>query len=152
MPIRNLTPHGVSLYHAPSLAQMQPLSFDRTGGGWLMVVGASYCRWDKADTPARVSELKSDEHTIKVPELVDYEGPGALGTALALRGLPVRSVAYGPISDLPDQIDGTYLIVSLLVVQAAKAAGRTTADLLTPGDLVRDERGEIVGCTCFYRW
>jgi hypothetical protein len=42
--------------------------------------------------------------------------------------------------------------VSAMVVDAARRLGRSTADLLTMGDVIRDPKGEIVGVTSFYRW
>jgi hypothetical protein len=64
--------------------------------------------------------------------------------------VPVVSTTYGEITGLPEQQlqqDGTpavYYIVSSLVVQAAKRDGRR--DLLFPTDMVRDEKGRLIGC------
>ena len=56
---------------------------------------------------------------------------------------PVR---YGAVEGLPG-FDGVHgYIVSALTVSAARAQGRTVADLFTPGDLVRDESGQPIGC------
>jgi hypothetical protein len=45
-----------------------------------------------------------------------------------------------------------FYIVSLPLLAAARAEGRTTSDLLTPGDLVRTKEGALAGVTSFYRW
>jgi hypothetical protein len=64
--------------------------------------------------------------------------------------VPVVRTTYGEITGLPKQQlqqDGTptvYYIVSSLVVQAAKRDGRR--DLLFPTDMVRDEKGRLIGC------
>lgn len=161
MPILNLTPHAISLYHAPDL--VDPLAFERAGGGFLIVGGTSpeggfrmhgYSRWFPQSISARVSEERSDVVALQVPSLEDYQGPGELpgGGIWATRDIPVRTVRHGAITGLPDPADDTYLIVSLPVVAAAREAGRVTSDLLTPGDLVRSPQGEIAGVTSFYRW
>lgn len=58
---------------------------------------------------------------------------------------------FGAPTGLPAPQRDTYYVVALLVVAAARAAGRTVSDLLTPGELVRDADGRITGCTSFDR-
>lgn len=67
-------------------------------------------------------------------------------------GIPTTEpVRYGAVEGLPD-FDGVHgYIVSLVTVQAARASRRTVADLFTPGDLVRDEKGQPVGCLSLAR-
>ena len=48
---------------------------------------------------------------------------------------------YGDVTDLPDSESGTLYIVSMLVRQASP--GRD--DVASPGDLLRDVSGQIVG-------
>ena len=79
------------------------------------------------------------------------------GVARATQGYPVPApmiedvpttepVRYGAVDGLPN-FDGVHAyIVSLVTVQAAREAGRSVEDLLTPGDLVRNEEGQPVGC------
>ena len=55
--------------------------------------------------------------------------------------------AFGEVENLPPQEEGIMLIVSALVASAAK--GRD--DLLVPGELVRDDGGNIVGCKSLRR-
>ena len=55
--------------------------------------------------------------------------------------------AFGEVENLPPQEDGAMVIVSALVASAAK--GRD--DLLVPGELVRDDGGNIVGCKTLRR-
>lgn len=61
-----------------------------------------------------------------------------------VNGIPVISVEYGEIENLPEPKEDTYLIVSALVASAGKQRGRN--DLLIPARLVRDENGRIIGC------
>ena len=79
------------------------------------------------------------------------------GVARVTQGYPVPApmiedvpttepVRYGAVDGLPN-FDGVHTyIVSLVTVQAAREAGRSVEDLLTPGDLVRNEEGQPVGC------
>ena len=57
-------------------------------------------------------------------------------------GIPLQSTVFGEVSDLPTQEDGVLLIVSALVRQALPSRG----DLASPADLVRDDKGQIIGC------
>lgn len=45
----------------------------------------------------------------------------------------------------------TYYVISTIVADAARRNGRTTEDLLTPGQQLRDETGRIVGCRSLAR-
>ena len=56
--------------------------------------------------------------------------------------VPVYQDTYGELNDLPEQQEGTFLVVSRLVAAAAK--GRN--DLLVPGALIRNEAGQPIGC------
>lgn len=49
---------------------------------------------------------------------------------------------FGDVTDLPEQEDGVYLIVSRLVATACP----NRSDLLVPGPLIRDGEGKVVGC------
>jgi hypothetical protein len=61
----------------------------------------------------------------------------------------VVKTEFGNPVHLPDFQEETWLIVSFITVQAAKAAGRPTHDLLVVSDVVRDKNGTIVGCRKF---
>ena len=52
---------------------------------------------------------------------------------------------YGTVTGLPAPVDGTIYVVSLLVRQACPH--RT--DLVSPGELIRDSAGRVVGCKSF---
>jgi hypothetical protein len=60
--------------------------------------------------------------------------------------IPVVKKSYGKVTGLPEAKEGIWLIVSLLVAQAA---GRD--DVLAIGDIVRDGEGRIVGCRSLAR-
>lgn len=58
-----------------------------------------------------------------------------------VEGIDILSTKFGVVINLPKSVDGTLYIASRLVVEVA---GRT--DIVCPGELVRDEEGNIVGC------
>lgn len=57
-------------------------------------------------------------------------------------GVPVYVTRYGDITGLPDSDQGDIYIVSLLVSQAVPHR----LDVLSPGELLRDEAGQPIGC------
>lgn len=68
-----------------------------------------------------------------------------------LAGVDVLSPGWGSIAGLADPQPGVVQIVSVVVVQAAIATGRTVADLAVPGEQVRDDKGRIVAARGLYR-
>ena len=61
-----------------------------------------------------------------------------------LDGVPIMTLEFGSIDDLPPEEPDTMLIVSALVANAGREQGRK--DLLVPARVVRDSEGRIVGC------
>lgn len=62
-----------------------------------------------------------------------------------IMSIPIYKNTVGDVMNLPDQVDDTYYIVSTLVKMAAPAR----KDLLSPGNLIRDDRGNVIGCDGF---
>lgn len=54
--------------------------------------------------------------------------------------VPILSVEFGEVVGLPEPEDGTIFIVSALVAQAARRS-----DVMSPGRLVRDPEGRVIG-------
>lgn len=78
------------------------------------------------DNPARVAEktIRYDPYKCKgveIPHIRKY---------------------YGEVENLPDFKPNTLYIVSAIVANASPGHG----DLVFPADLVRDEKGNVVGC------
>jgi hypothetical protein len=55
--------------------------------------------------------------------------------------VPVFATEMGEVVDLPAPVDGVLLIVSALVADSVRRA-----DVMSPGELVRDDKGNVVGC------
>ena len=64
-------------------------------------------------------------------------------------GFTITKSVYGAPVNLPEPVDGVYLIVSLATAMSAKQYGRTLSDLLVINEAVRDESGCIIGCKSF---
>jgi len=60
-------------------------------------------------------------------------------------GIPLFATTFGDVQDAPPIQDGVFYIVSLLVKQALPHR----KDLLSPGTLVRDDKGNPIGCKGF---
>ncbi len=58
-------------------------------------------------------------------------------------GVPVRKTTFGSLVDLPESQPGVVYIGSLLVAKAAVREGRS--DVVSPGQLLRDEAGQPIG-------
>jgi hypothetical protein len=57
-------------------------------------------------------------------------------------GVQIVQTTFGEVVGLPAAAEGTYYVVSALV----RTALPSRTDLLSPGDLVRDATGNVVGC------
>jgi len=58
-------------------------------------------------------------------------------------GVPITRAVFGDPVGVPEPQEGVYLIVSAMVRNALP--DRT--DLLSPGDLVRDDSGRVIACS-----
>ena len=57
-------------------------------------------------------------------------------------GIPVSRTTYGEATGLPEFEEGVFYVVSGLV----KSALPHREDLLVPSEMVRDDKGRILGC------
>ena len=57
-------------------------------------------------------------------------------------GIPVTKTEFGQVEGLPEFQEGVFIVVSQLV----KNALPSRFDLLVPAEVVRDEKGNIIGC------
>mgnify|MGYP003348687737 CR=1 FL=1 len=58
------------------------------------------------------------------------------------QGVALVRATFGEVVDLPDPEEGVLLVVSALVRAAVPHRG----DVASPGDLVRDGSGAVIGC------
>ena len=97
-------------------------------------------------TPHAVYILNSSDHSIlrvfpksngmiRVNEIVEDVGE--------IDGIPISVTTWGETSEIPEYTEGTYYIVSQLV----KNALPKRKDLLVPKGAVRDDKGNVIGCT-----
>lgn len=59
-----------------------------------------------------------------------------------VEGIDIYEVVYGEITGLPEYVEGVFYVVSAMVRQALPER----KDLLSPGQLIRNEEGQPVGC------
>lgn len=63
---------------------------------------------------------------------------------LQISEIPVYETSYGEVTGLPEPVEGSVFLVSGLVLSALEGSGRM--DVMAPGELVRNEAGQPVGC------
>ena len=68
-----------------------------------------------------------------------------------INGIPVNKTSYGVVENLPDKKEGTIYIVSLLTAQAIKEQEPNRKDIYIVDEIVRNEKGQILGCKAFAR-
>lgn len=82
----------------------------------------------------------------KIVKVIPSSGIVRLSAKIAdyseVDGIRITKTYYGEPDGLPEFRDDTYYIVSQLV----KSALPERMDLLVPTEMVRDEKGNIVGC------
>lgn len=119
--IHNDTPHDINILSSAGI--------ERGRGGTYIATG----------TPVIL-------HTFKPSGIVPRASQGPSVPSNPIDGVPTQTPGeLGAPEGLPEPTDD-YHIVSLITVQSARAAGRPLHDLLSPGDLVRDGEGRIIGC------
>lgn len=60
-------------------------------------------------------------------------------------GVALRTASFGEVKDLPEPREGVKFIVSGMV----RSALPERKDLVSPGGLVRDSDGRVIGCSYF---
>src|SRR5690606_42059691 len=62
-------------------------------------------------------------------------------------GIPVNRTIPGKVEGLPEEQEGVVYIVSRVVVEAMP----DRKDLFFPDELIRDEKGRVIGCSALGR-
>lgn len=98
-------------------------------------------------TPHTINIINDDNDEIMSFESMGIARADSSETVVDnINGIDIVHMSYGEPIGLPEYTDDTFYIVSMLTISAAKSIGRTTDDLLTTADLVRNDKGQIVGC------
>lgn len=116
MNLLNLTPHAVRIFAADGKTE-------------LVTVPPS-------GTVARVSVTRKETGVVPI----EWDAERLLARDL-LAGIPVFVGSYGQVENLPSPVTGTIYIVSAMVRQVVP----TRRDVLSPGELVRDDKGQPTG-------
>jgi hypothetical protein len=87
-------------------------------------------------------------HTVNINDII-YTASGTVARVSQTNiivgnfdGIDLIKASYGNVIDLSDETDGVLLIVSSMVRMALP----DRHDLVSPGDLIRDDKGNIIGC------
>lgn len=57
-------------------------------------------------------------------------------------GIDLYRTVFGEVTGLPEYSEGVYLLVSAMVREALPLR----SDLVSPGQLLRNDKGEVIGC------
>jgi len=94
-------------------------------------------------TPHALNVVLSPESTFTIPPSGSVARCSSSNTQIGLANeIPLFKVAYGAVEGLPEPEAGVLYVVSALV----RAAVPARTDVASPGDLVRDSEGKVIGC------
>jgi len=97
-------------------------------------------------TPHQITLVDDLGNIIQVvePEATSARCSSERQFAFEADSIRVNRTMFGEVSGLPDEVNGTWYIVSRIV---AEASGRS--DLIIPDETVRNAEGQIIGCKSF---
>ena len=102
-------------------------------------------------TPHNVVIVINDERKIVIPSdgIARVTEVKTVAPSIDVDGAIIETFksSFGEVENLPPQEDGVMVIVSAMAASAAKDRN----DLLVPGELVRDNDGNIIGCKSLRR-
>lgn len=94
-------------------------------------------------TPHAINIVDSEGRNIKTIEPSGLARVAAVTVAIGeVDGIPLTRTEFGEVEGLPEPEDGTVFIVSALVKQRVP----NRHDVVIPNELVRNEKGVIIGC------
>lgn len=95
-------------------------------------------------TPHEVNILNADNSLFLTIPPSGKQARLAVSTVEAgvVNGVRLSKTVFGEVQGLPEQVENTYIIVSQLV----KNGQPDRTDLLVPAEVVRDLKGNIIGC------
>ena len=147
--IVNLTPHAITI-----AATLRP-----DLGAWTLepsgqiaraaeIVSAATPIGDVPITCVRFGAVEGlpDPEWRELPNPCDVPGAVPEGSRYCL----VCGAQDGHVPGAPREL-AVYYVVSTIAAEAARCSGRTTADLLVPGQQIRDASGRVIGCRSLAR-
>lgn len=91
----------------------------------------------------KIKKYVKDGNVARVSETVTL--------AFTIDDCDISDVVFGDIIGLPAPVKGVYFIVSAMVKEAVKKSGSGRNDCVSPGNLIRNEKCEVIGCKGFTR-
>lgn len=94
-------------------------------------------------TPHKVTIVKEDGTLIQ-----EFESEGVVRLmqntmeVSTINNIPITKTFFGEPEGLPKEKPNVYYIVSRMVLEACK----NREDLLVPNEIIRDDKGNIIGC------
>jgi hypothetical protein len=100
-------------------------------------------------TPHDVNVVRhSDQEVVKIPSYgIVSRVREVVVTEKLMDDFRFTMKEPGEIINLPEPQENTYFIVSAQVAEKAQRP-----DVISPGDLIRNDRGEVIGCKGFRFW
>jgi len=96
-------------------------------------------------TPHALNVVDLDGNVTTFPSVGVARVATSTKTLDPINGFGVVATAFSDVTGLPDYDPDKYYVVSRLVLSACP----DRADLLCPGELIRDADGNVVGCKGF---
>jgi hypothetical protein len=100
-----------------------------------------------SDNPGEVLSLPPSGQSVRVAQT--FQQVGMMDNVNVYRAVygaveTIDNATKAVVGGLPEPVEGTTYIVSGQALEAVKASGRS--DFAAPGELVRDDKGQPVGC------
>lgn len=103
-------------------------------------------QWFVNLTPHDINVVKTDGTVFSIPKSGDVARCAQSRQDVGVvDGINISTTKFGDVQDLPDPEIGVWFIVSALV----RGAVPHRKDVLSPGTLVRDDAGNVIGCQGF---
>jgi hypothetical protein len=93
-------------------------------------------------TPHTINVFRDDGTVEDIPSSGIIRVASTQVKVCEIRGIPVYKTIFGEVIGLPPKRIGIFYVVSRLVLSACPERD----DLLAPGTLVRDDKGQPIGC------
>lgn len=137
--IVNLTPHALTIL------------IEDAAGDHKVVIGRGSAARGATVSVALVVQPRLSEQTGR-PMPASAREAATDAEVVNINGIlvPTMSRRFGAPTDLPEPVEGVLLFVSALTLSAAAAVGRSTDDLLTPGEMAT-QNGKPFGVLSFAR-